>query len=118
MEALIKIVPKNELLVTSGLRQKGFVPKESASSQHILGMAVDICLAKTPTDRKKHYDLIQRIAASVPHDQLILEFDEPPGAGSKICWIHISYNPQGKNRNQKFTMNQHRTAGQGFILLA
>jgi hypothetical protein len=118
MEALIKIVPKNELLVTSGLRQKGFVRGESSTSQHIQGCAVDIVLAKTPTDRKKHYDLIQRIAASVPHDQLILEFDEPPGAGSKIVWIHLSYNPKGKNRSQKFTMNQHRTTGQGFKLLA
>lgn len=118
MEALIRIVPKNDLLITSGQRQLGFVRGESPTSQHIIGMAVDICLAKTPTDRKKHYDLIQQIAASVPHDQLILEFDEPPGASSKQVWIHISYNPQGKNRSQKFTMNQHKTAGQGFKLLA
>jgi hypothetical protein len=117
MEALIRIVPKNELLVTSGQRQLGFVPKESATSQHITGMAVDICLAKTPTDRKKHYDLVQQIAASVPHDQLILEFDEPP-SNPRCVWIHISYNPQGKNRSQKFTMNQHKTVGQGFKLLA
>ena len=118
MEALIRIVPKNDLLVTSGQRQLGFVRGESPSSQHITGMAVDICLAKTPTDRKKHYDLVQQIAASVPHDQLILEYDEPPGTTSKCVWIHISYNPQGKNRSQKFTMNQHHTVGQGFKLLA
>jgi hypothetical protein len=116
MESLIKIVPKSDLLVTSGQRQLGYVDGESPNSQHIVGQAVDIVLAKTPTDRKKHYDLIQKIAASVPHDQLILEFDE--GKSGKICWIHISYNPQGRNRSQKFTMNRHKTTGQGFQLLA
>jgi hypothetical protein len=112
LENIIKIIPKSEILVTSGYRQKGLVGAESATSQHPKGMACDIVLKKTPRDRKKHYDLIQQIAASVPHDQLLLEYE-----GAATVWIHISYNPAGKQRGQQFTMNNHHKTGNGFQLL-
>jgi hypothetical protein len=108
LENIIKIVPKSEIIVTSGYRQKGLVGVESPTSQHPLGMACDIVLKKTPRDRKKHYDLIQQIAAAVPHDQLLLEYE-----GAATVWIHISFNPSGKNRGQQFTMNNHRKVGVG-----
>jgi hypothetical protein len=112
LENIIKIVPKSEILITSGYRQKGLVGAESATSQHPKGMACDIVLKKTPRDRKKHYDLIQQIAASVPHDQLLLEYE-----GASTVWIHISYNSAGKQRGQQFTMNNHHKTGNGFQLL-
>ena len=108
LENIIKIVPKSEIIVTSGYRQKGLVGVESPTSQHPLGMACDIVLKKTPRDRKKHYDLIQQIAAAVPHDQLLLEYE-----GAATVWIHISFNSSGKNRGQQFTMNNHRKVGAG-----
>lgn len=112
LENIIKIVPKSEIIITSGYRQKGLVGVESPTSQHPLGMACDIVLKKTPRDRKKHYDLIQQIAASVPHDQLLLEYE-----GASTVWIHISYNAAGKQRGQQFTMNNHHKTGNGFQLL-
>jgi hypothetical protein len=48
--------------------------------------------------------LIQEIAAKVPHDQLILEYQDP-----NVVWIHVSYNGQGNQRKQDFTMNNHKT---------
>jgi hypothetical protein len=104
MEAIIKIVPKSDIIITSGYRQLGLLRVESASSQHPRGMACDIVLRKSATDRKKHHDLIQEIAAKVPHDQLILEYQDP-----NVVWIHVSYNGQGNQRKQDFTMNNHKT---------
>lgn len=103
LENVIKIVPKSDIIITSGYRQLGLVKAESATSQHPRGMACDIVLRKTPTDRKKHHDLIQELAVKVPHDQLIMEYQDP-----NIVWIHISYNAQGNQRKQDFTMNNHK----------
>jgi hypothetical protein len=114
LENIIKIVPKSDITITSGYRQKGLVGAESATSQHPKGMACDIVLKKSARDRKKHYDLIQEIAAKVPHDQLILEYQD-----SNIVWIHVSYNGMGTQRNMNFTMNNHHTHTKGaFTLLA
>jgi hypothetical protein len=112
LESIIKIVPKSDILITSGYRQKGLLGVESATSQHPKGMAVDIVLKKTAFDRKKHFDLINEIRAKVPHDQLLLEYTDP-----KTVWIHISYNQNGKNRNVAFTMNNHRKTNDGHTLL-
>lgn len=113
MENIIKIVPKADLMITSGYRQKGLVGKESATSQHPKGMACDIVLRKSATDRKKHHDLIQQIAAKVPHDQLIMEYED----ANKV-WIHISYNgTSSKQRGQQFTMNNHKKHSGSLTLL-
>jgi hypothetical protein len=113
LENIIKIIPKSEIMITSGYRQLGLVAAESKTSQHPKGMAADIVLKKFSRDRKKHYDLIQQIASTVPHDQLILEYQDPG-----TVWIHISFNNSGSNRKQDFTMNNHHTYAQGkFVLL-
>jgi hypothetical protein len=104
LENIIKIVPKSDIMITSGYRQLGLVGHESQTSQHPRGMACDIVLRKSATDRKKHHDLIQEIAAKVPHDQLIMEYQD-----SNKVWIHISYNATGKNKGDEFTMNNHKT---------
>ena len=112
LENIIKIVPKSEIMITSGYRQKGLVGAESATSQHPKGQACDIVLKKFSRDRKKHFDLIKEIAAAVPHDQLIMEYQDPG-----TVWIHISYTNSGKNKGQQFTMNNHHKTGNGFTLL-
>jgi hypothetical protein len=113
LEKLITIVPKSEIIITSGYRQKGLVGVESPTSQHPLGMACDVVLKKTPRDRKKHFDLIQQIASAVPHDQLILEYE-----GAATVWIHMSFNASAsKQRNMNFTMNNHRKVADGYQLL-
>lgn len=112
MENIIKIVPKSDIIITSGYRQKGLVGVESQTSQHPKGMACDIVLKKTAFDRKKHFDLINEIRAKVPHDQLLLEYTDP-----KTVWIHVSYSQTGKNRNVAFTMNNHRKTNDGHTLL-
>lgn len=104
LENIIKIVPKSDIMITSGYRQLGLVGHESQTSQHPKGMACDIVLRKSATDRKKHHDLIQEIAAKVPHDQLIMEYQD-----SNKVWIHISFNGNGKNKGDQFTMNNHKT---------
>jgi hypothetical protein len=111
LENIIKIIPKSEIMITSGYRQKGLVGAESATSQHPKGQAVDIVLKKYSRDRKKHYDLIQQIASTVPHDQLILEYQDPG-----TVWIHISYS-NTSNRKQQFTMNNHHTYSRGTFTL-
>lgn len=107
LENIIKIVPKSDIIISSGYRQLGLVGAESKTSQHPKGQACDIILKKTPRDRKKHYDLIQTIRATVPHDQLLLEYL----SGGSV-WIHISWSPSC--RSQCFTMNNHsRVSGFG-----
>lgn len=112
LENVIKIVPKAEIMITSGYRQKGLVGAESKTSQHPKGQACDIVLKKFSRDRKKHFDLIKQIAAAVPHDQLIMEYQDPG-----TVWIHISYTNTGTNKAQQFTMNNHHKSGNGFTLL-
>lgn len=112
MENVIKIVPKSEIMITSGYRQLGLVGAESPTSQHPKGQAVDIVLKKFSKDRKKHFDLVKQLASVVPHDQMILEYQDPG-----VVWIHISYSTTSQ-RKQDFTMNNHRTYARGeFVLL-
>lgn len=100
LENLIKIVPKSEFIITSGYRQLGLVGAESKTSQHPKGQACDIVLKKTPRDRKKHYDLINQMRSTIPHDQLLLEY-----LASGAVWIHVSWT--SSCRSQCFTMNNH-----------
>lgn len=100
LENLIKIVPKSDIIITSGYRQLGLVGAESPTSQHPKGQACDIVLKKAPRDRKKHFDLINQMRSTVPHDQLLLEY-----LGNGAVWIHVSWTPS--IRSQCFTMNNH-----------
>lgn len=63
----------------------------SGSSQHLLGQAVDfVC-----EDMVAAFNYILN---NLPFDQLIWE----KGTESSPAWIHVSYNPWGKNRKKVF----------------
>ena len=71
------------------------------SSQHLVGEAADIECAGV-----SNLDLARWIEASLPFDQLILEFYTPgdPRSG----WVHVSYR-EGTNRRQVLTIGPRGT---------
>lgn len=100
--------------ITSGYRMG------TNTSDHSKGRACDIALVGGAERKKLHFDLIQKLDKLVPYDQLILEYE-----GATSTWIHTGFRGNGSttfgggnNRKMAFTMNNHVTYGQGFILLA
>lgn len=90
------------------------------TSDHTRGRAVDIGLIGGAERKELHFNLIKQLDKLVPYDQLILEYE-----GQSSTWIHTSFRGTGTetygggtNRKMAFTMNNHKTYGQGFILLA
>lgn len=90
------------------------------TSDHSKGRAVDIGLIGGDERKELHHKLIQQLDKLVPYDQLILEYE-----GKSSTWIHTGFRGDGNvtygggtNRKMAFTMNNHKTHGQGFILLA
>jgi zinc D-Ala-D-Ala carboxypeptidase len=79
--------------VTSGYRSKSLnknVKGASATSQHMLGQAVDLVTGGTFSNAAMfHY-----IRMYLPYDQLIWEY----GTKQEPLWVHVSYrpNPRGK----------------------
>jgi hypothetical protein len=112
---------KSALIITSGYRQNGVVSYASKTSQHPAGQAFDFQLAGKINNYQAMYDIVQKIAASVPFDQLILEYRDPGVKGNnrsvRICWIHCSFKYTG-NRKSAFTMlNDSTYKKDGFVLL-
>jgi predicted chitinase len=97
--------------VTSGYRLKGVVKQESPTSDHCKGMAVDIALI-LPDRFNATYNMIQKIEALVPYDQIILEYRY-----KDQVWMHLSYKSKG-SRKMAFTMANDKTFQKnGFALL-
>lgn len=99
--------------ITSGYRMG------TNTSDHSKGRACDIALVGGKERKQRHHELIQVLDRLVPYDQLILEYE-----GENSTWIHTSFRGSGQetfgggaNRRMAFTMNNHKTHGQGFILL-
>ena len=114
MERLITVVPKQDIIVTSGWRFPGSIGSNEASgSDHGKGAACDIVLRNYGTDRRKHYDLILKLQKVLPYDQLILEY-----AGSSV-WIHIGHRAwTPTQRGMAFTVNNYTTYDRSkFVLL-
>ena len=91
-----------------------FRSSTGGKSQHERGMAADMQFARANKNKAEYYEIAKWIKANVPHDQLLLEYKT---TGSKLPWIHISFNSKG-NRKQVLTLKNHRTFGQGLIQLA
>ena len=100
------------LIITSAFRRPGDVAASSKTSDHYLGLAVDIVIPSI--GRQGHYDAIKKIQQLVPYDQLILEYQ-----GATTVWIHGSFRYSGA-RKQIFTMRDHHRIGDmgQFILVA
>jgi hypothetical protein len=93
----------------------GNISTSKKISQHELGEAVDIGFSKIrglPNDRELYFELAKEIQNSVPFDQMLLEYTS---AGS--VWIHVSFTTKRSLRYQVLTLNNHKTVGQGLILL-
>jgi zinc D-Ala-D-Ala carboxypeptidase len=67
--------------------------KGSKTSQHVLGQAVDLDMDGTKITNKQIFDFIKD---NLDYDQLIFEF----GTDSNPAWVHVSFNPNGKQRKQ------------------
>jgi len=101
LEPIINLYPG--MVITSGYRRPGDVPKSSATSQHYLGQAADIIIPGF--NRERHYEAIQAIQKIIPYDQLILEY-----SGKTTVWIHVSFKYTA-NRLMAFTMRDHAKVG-------
>lgn len=101
LEPIINLYPS--MVITSGYRRPGDVPKSSATSQHYLGQAADFIIPGF--NRERHYEAIQAIQQIIPYDQLILEY-----SGKTTVWIHVSFKYTA-NRLMAFTMRDHAKVG-------
>lgn len=81
------------IIISSGYRceQLNRAVGGATTSQHKLGMAADISFKSNDTGMK----LFNYIKDHLVFDQLIFEHNK---AG--VYWIHVSYRPDGLNRNQ------------------
>lgn len=105
--------------ITSSYRN--FVPAGgSSTSQHLIGSAVDISIGGN-FGYKVNYDWATKLAASLPLDQMLLEYRDPGINGNKnpkrINWVHISYNNYGPGRKQVLTFLNDKTHSQGLTYL-
>jgi len=97
-----------DMQITSGFRLG------SSNSQHERGMACDMQFASANANRNQYFTYAQLIRDNVPYDQLLLEYKN---SGTKLPWIHISYNGGG-NRRQVLTLFNGLTHGSGLIDLS
>ena len=85
------------IFVSSGYRSKELNKAigGATSSQHLLGQALDLDMDGTPNGvtNKMVFDFIKD---NLEYDQLISEF----GTKDAPDWVHVSYNPKGKQRKQ------------------
>ena len=85
------------IMISSGYRSKELNTAigGAKSSQHLLGQALDLDMDGTPNGvtNKMVFDYIK---ANLNFDQLIFEF----GTKDAPDWVHVSYNPKGKQRKQ------------------
>lgn len=92
----------------------------SPLSQHLIGCAADVSIGGN-YGYKINYDWATKFAATLPIDQLLLEYRDPGVNGSKdpkrINWIHISFNNGGAGRKQVLTFLNDKTHSQGLTNL-
>ena len=85
------------IMISSGYRRKELNTAigGSLTSQHCQGKAIDSDMDGTPNGvtNKMVFDYIK---ANLNFDQLIFEF----GTKDAPDWVHVSYNPKGKQRKQ------------------
>lgn len=90
------------ILVTSFFRSKALnkAVGGSATSQHMLGEAMDIKATKGFTNK----DIFEFIKNNLDFDQVIWEF----GSANEPAWVHVSYR---KNKNRKQALRATKVGG-------
>lgn len=105
-EPVLKLYPN--MFITSGFR---YASGSSATSQHPLGLAVDIQFKGA--SKKDYYTIARALAKVLNYDQLLLEY----ASTTNNPWIHISVNIK-QRRNQVLTFNNHAKYSDGLTQLA
>lgn len=92
----------SNMFITNSFRDAA---SSSSTSQHPKGMACDMQFSAV--SKSDYFTIAKWIRDNISYDQLLLEYKT---TGSRLPWIHISYNKDG-NRNQVLTfMNDKRYA--------
>lgn len=102
LQPLRDLLPFGTMIVSSGYRCSRLNDSVGGkpNSQHLLGMAVDICYYEDGIkNNKKLFDTL--VKSNIIFDQAIKEY----GTELNPNWIHISYNTKGKNRKQKLVIS-------------
>jgi hypothetical protein len=87
--------------------------KPGTTSQHGIGQAADIQFRNA---RKSDYYIIaQWVKDNMEFDQFLLEYKT---TGTRLPWLHISFNKNRPNRRQVLTFLNDRTYAQGLVDLA
>lgn len=81
-------------------------------SQHVLGMAADVQFRNVA--KSDYYFIALWMKDNLPYDQLLLEYKT---TGTRLPWIHISFNKAG-NRRRVLTLLNDATYSQGLTDLA
>lgn len=99
------------MVITSGFRD--FIPEGGAlNSQHLYGQAVD--LQFPGFSRLQYFDIAAYIKNNISFDQMLLEYKT---TGTKLPWIHISFNRNGNRRIFNTFMNhKFASGGRGTLL--
>lgn len=99
------------MIITSGFRTD--VPEGgSLTSQHLRGQAADIQFPGV--SNAEYFEIAKWVRANINYDQMLLEYKT---TGSKLPWIHLSFNREGPRRSTVTFLN-HKTAqnGSGVLL--
>lgn len=107
LEPIYNVYP--DMLVTSGFRS---AESSSSTSQHPLGMAVDIQFKGV--QKNEYYKIAEQIKDLIIFDQLLLEYTSYGNVG---CWLHISLDST-KQRKQIMTFYNHSKYAEGLNNLA
>lgn len=107
--------------ITSGYRNN--IPAGgSATSQHLVGLAIDFVCGANNFAYKLNYDCAVKLTEILPYDQILLEYRDPGVNGNRnnqrINWVHVSYNSNGAVRKQALTFLNDKTHSQGLTRLA
>ena len=106
LEPIYAIYPN--MIVTSAFRSE---ESSTGTSQHPLGMAVDIQIKGLP--KSEYYSVAKKLKEFLNFDQFLLEYC----SYSQNPWIHVSLTPK-VNRNKIATFYNHKKHSDGLISLS
>lgn len=98
-----------DMFLTNTFRPSGI---GSPTSQHPKGMACDMQFSRAK--KPDYFTIAQWIRDNVSYDQLLLEYKT---TGSKLPWIHLSFNKAG-NRGQVMTFMNDKKYSNGLVDLS